>query len=89
MFGARDVNNANSVKTLVQAKVLVKPNDKMLQIVSNRYKRIYYEVLALAGKYRINNHMNHIFISFLNTVHYSVATAKEAVWSEFVSHVVF
>ena len=38
---------------------------------------IHYEVLALASKYRIN------------TVHYSVAVVKEAVWSEFVSHVVF
>ena len=38
---------------------------------------VCYEVLALASKYHIN------------TVHYSVATVKEAVWSEFVSHVVF
>ena len=37
---------------------------------------VYYEVLALASKYHIN------------TVRYSVAAVNEAVWSEFVSHVV-
>ena len=34
---------------------------------------VHYEVLALAGKYHIN----------------TVADVKEAVWSEFVSRVVF
>ena len=38
---------------------------------------VYYEVLSLASKYHIN------------TVHYSVSVVKEAVWSEFVSRVVF
>jgi len=38
---------------------------------------VYYEVLALASKYHIN------------PVRYSVATVKQAVWSEFVSHVLF
>ena len=38
---------------------------------------VYSEVLALANKYNIKS------------VGYSVAAVKEAVWSEFVNHVVF
>jgi len=56
-------------------KKLYCSNSRLRTLVS--LPAVYYEVLALASKCHVNS------------VRHSVATVKEAVWSEFVSHVVF